>query len=51
LERARRDASSEKIAPRDVAHKAFEVVAFGRQLSRLGKIPVEDSDLLWYPTK
>jgi hypothetical protein len=27
-----------------VAHKGLEVVAFGRQLSRLAEIPVEDSD-------
>src|ERR1700739_2192435 len=34
-----------------IAHKGLEVVAFGRQLSRLGKIPVEDSDLLRHPAK
>src|SRR5215470_17861737 len=34
-----------------VAHKGLEVVAFGRQLSRLAEIPVEDSDLLRSPTQ
>src|SRR5258708_40066670 len=36
---------------RHIAHKGLEVVAFGRQFSRLGKIPVEDSDLLRHPAK
>src|SRR5215467_10418528 len=34
-----------------VAHKGLEVVALGRQLSRLAEIPVEDSDLLRSPTQ